>query len=151
MSDTPDVSADKKCGPFLIIGPGSVLYNWLEELETWAYFTVRSVASLVCQVSGQPSLSGQWPAFPVRSMASLPVLGQWPPFTIRSVASLSVLLLGQWPAFTVRSVASRHCQIRGQPSLSGQWPVNSRDGCVVEVLILLDLSGFLQSLKVWGK
>ncbi|XP_033738502.1 DNA excision repair protein ERCC-6-like 2 isoform X2 [Pecten maximus] len=27
-------------GPFLIIGPGSVLYNWLDELEVWGYFTV---------------------------------------------------------------------------------------------------------------
>ncbi|XP_069126621.1 DNA excision repair protein ERCC-6-like 2 isoform X2 [Argopecten irradians] len=27
-------------GPFLIIGPGSVLYNWLDELESWGYFTV---------------------------------------------------------------------------------------------------------------
>ena len=26
--------------PFLIIGPGSVLYNWMDELETWGYFTV---------------------------------------------------------------------------------------------------------------
>ncbi|KAK3092117.1 hypothetical protein FSP39_025371, partial [Pinctada imbricata] len=26
--------------PFLIIGPGSVLYNWLDELETWGYFNV---------------------------------------------------------------------------------------------------------------
>ena len=26
--------------PFLIIGPGSVLYNWMDELDTWGYFTV---------------------------------------------------------------------------------------------------------------
>ncbi|XP_076462027.1 uncharacterized protein LOC143294538 isoform X2 [Babylonia areolata] len=41
MSDTPDVGEKGPSGPVLIIGPGSVLYNWLEELETWAYFTVR--------------------------------------------------------------------------------------------------------------
>lgn len=28
------------CGPFLIIGPGSVLYNWMDELEAWGYFSV---------------------------------------------------------------------------------------------------------------
>ncbi|KAL3868004.1 hypothetical protein ACJMK2_040844 [Sinanodonta woodiana] len=27
--------------PFLIIGPGCVLYNWLDEFETWGYFKVR--------------------------------------------------------------------------------------------------------------
>ncbi|KAK3612352.1 hypothetical protein CHS0354_011070 [Potamilus streckersoni] len=26
---------------FLIIGPGCVLYNWLDEFETWGYFSVR--------------------------------------------------------------------------------------------------------------
>ena len=25
---------------FLIIGPASVLYNWVDELETWGHFTV---------------------------------------------------------------------------------------------------------------
>ncbi|XP_061181749.1 DNA excision repair protein ERCC-6-like 2 [Saccostrea echinata] len=29
-----------RCRPFLIIGPGSVLYNWMDELEVWGYFTV---------------------------------------------------------------------------------------------------------------
>jgi len=24
---------------FLIIGPSSVLYNWLDELDVWGYFT----------------------------------------------------------------------------------------------------------------
>ncbi|KAL8605870.1 hypothetical protein ACOMHN_040514 [Nucella lapillus] len=28
-------------GPVLVIGPGGVLYNWLEELDTWGHFTVR--------------------------------------------------------------------------------------------------------------
>ena len=26
--------------PFLIIGPASVLYNWVDELNTWGHFTV---------------------------------------------------------------------------------------------------------------
>ena len=33
-----DSSIDYK--PFLIIGPASVLYNWVDELETWGYFSV---------------------------------------------------------------------------------------------------------------
>ncbi|KAK6180078.1 hypothetical protein SNE40_012292 [Patella caerulea] len=40
LSDTEYID-DKSCtSPFLIIGPGSVLYNWLDELETWGYFSV---------------------------------------------------------------------------------------------------------------
>ena len=27
-------------GPFLIVSPSSVLYNWEDELETWGYFKV---------------------------------------------------------------------------------------------------------------
>ena len=30
-------SSEKKV--FLIIGPASVLYNWIDELETWGYFS----------------------------------------------------------------------------------------------------------------
>ncbi|XP_052775381.1 DNA excision repair protein ERCC-6-like 2 isoform X2 [Mya arenaria] len=42
LSDTASVREDPPCkGPFLIIGPGCVLYNWLEELGTWGYFSVR--------------------------------------------------------------------------------------------------------------
>ena len=42
LSDSSAVRHDTKVtSPFLIIGPGCVLYNWLEELETWGYFTVR--------------------------------------------------------------------------------------------------------------
>ena len=41
LSD-PNVSIeeekDKKT--FLIVGPASVLYNWVDEFETWGYFTV---------------------------------------------------------------------------------------------------------------
>ncbi|XP_060073499.1 DNA excision repair protein ERCC-6-like 2 [Ylistrum balloti] len=43
MSDAvslSDSNRDPEHGPFLIIGPGSVLYNWLDELEVWGYFTV---------------------------------------------------------------------------------------------------------------
>jgi len=36
LGDEDSVTKD----PFLIIGPGSVLYNWMDELETWGYFTV---------------------------------------------------------------------------------------------------------------
>lgn len=31
----------KRCEPFLVVGPASVLYNWVDELETWGYFKVR--------------------------------------------------------------------------------------------------------------
>ncbi|KAL4236647.1 DNA excision repair protein ERCC-6-like 2 [Mactra antiquata] len=42
MSDTASVRNDSPTkGPFLIIGPGCVLYNWLDEFETWGYFSVR--------------------------------------------------------------------------------------------------------------
>nr|KAG5713963.1 hypothetical protein BaRGS_020291 [Batillaria attramentaria] len=41
MSDTPGLQDNSRHLPFLIIGPGSVLYNWLEEFETWGHFTVR--------------------------------------------------------------------------------------------------------------
>ncbi|XP_060584908.1 LOW QUALITY PROTEIN: DNA excision repair protein ERCC-6-like 2 [Ruditapes philippinarum] len=42
LSDSASVRRDTPSkGPFLIIGPGCVLYNWLEELETWGYFSVR--------------------------------------------------------------------------------------------------------------
>ncbi|XP_046356993.2 DNA excision repair protein ERCC-6-like 2 isoform X1 [Haliotis rufescens] len=40
LSDSSDF-ADIDYKPFLIIGPGSVLYNWLDELDTWGYFTAR--------------------------------------------------------------------------------------------------------------
>ena len=33
-------SADGERLTFLIIGPASVLYNWVDELETWGHFTV---------------------------------------------------------------------------------------------------------------
>ncbi|XP_067677911.1 DNA excision repair protein ERCC-6-like 2 [Haliotis asinina] len=39
LSDTSDQFADMDYKPFLIIGPGSVLYNWLDELDTWGYFS----------------------------------------------------------------------------------------------------------------
>ena len=80
----------------------------------WPALSVRSVARLHCQVSGQPSLSGQWPTLSVRSVPSLhyEVCGQ---------PSLS----GQWSTFTVRSVASLQCQISGQTSLSNQWSMAS--------------------------
>lgn len=29
-----------KCRLFLIIGLGSVFYNWMDELEVWGYFFV---------------------------------------------------------------------------------------------------------------
>ena len=35
------VDEGRRCKPFLIVGPASVLYNWVDELETWGYFTVR--------------------------------------------------------------------------------------------------------------
>ncbi|KAH3696910.1 hypothetical protein DPMN_084393, partial [Dreissena polymorpha] len=40
LSDTV-YQAGPYSGPFLIIGPGCVLYNWLEELDTWGHFSVR--------------------------------------------------------------------------------------------------------------
>ncbi|XP_005110541.2 DNA excision repair protein ERCC-6-like 2 [Aplysia californica] len=36
QSDSPPAPSS---GPFLIIGPSAVLYNWLDELNTWGYFT----------------------------------------------------------------------------------------------------------------
>ncbi|XP_064606212.1 DNA excision repair protein ERCC-6-like 2 [Liolophura sinensis] len=41
LSDTERLDDPAIRKPFLIIGPGSVLYNWLDELETWGYFTAR--------------------------------------------------------------------------------------------------------------
>lgn len=41
MSDTKEPEGGVHRHPFLIISPGSVLYNWMEELDTWGYFTVR--------------------------------------------------------------------------------------------------------------
>lgn len=37
-SDEMDPSLERK--PFLVIGPGCVLYNWLDELDTWGHFSV---------------------------------------------------------------------------------------------------------------
>ncbi|KAH9510325.1 DNA excision repair protein ERCC-6-like 2 [Bulinus truncatus] len=34
----PDNLPINKCHPFLIIGPSAVLYNWLDELNTWGFF-----------------------------------------------------------------------------------------------------------------
>ncbi|ESP05258.1 hypothetical protein LOTGIDRAFT_103296, partial [Lottia gigantea] len=39
MSDTNYNEPERSTSPFLIIGPGSVIYNWLDELDTWGYFT----------------------------------------------------------------------------------------------------------------
>lgn len=47
MSDTSGLEASRNLHPFLIIGPGCVLYNWLEELDTWGYFAVRFVELVV--------------------------------------------------------------------------------------------------------
>uniref|UniRef100_A0A2C9L9G4 DNA excision repair protein ERCC-6-like 2 n=1 Tax=Biomphalaria glabrata TaxID=6526 RepID=A0A2C9L9G4_BIOGL len=38
LTDSPP---NRKCKPFLIIGPSAVVYNWLDELNTWGYFIVR--------------------------------------------------------------------------------------------------------------
>lgn len=43
MSSSSDKETDRKHKTFLIIGPGCVLYNWLDELEAWGYFTVGYV------------------------------------------------------------------------------------------------------------
>ncbi|XP_062592723.1 LOW QUALITY PROTEIN: DNA excision repair protein ERCC-6-like 2 [Saccostrea cucullata] len=40
LEDKLDEDTTYRCRPFLIIGPGSVLYNWMDELEAWGYFTV---------------------------------------------------------------------------------------------------------------
>ncbi|XP_013393762.1 DNA excision repair protein ERCC-6-like 2 isoform X1 [Lingula anatina] len=41
MSSEPSLSPEEDVSPaFLIIAPGTVLYNWLDELETWGYFSV---------------------------------------------------------------------------------------------------------------
>ncbi|RUS75712.1 hypothetical protein EGW08_016527, partial [Elysia chlorotica] len=39
-NDFPDTPPKRATRPFLIIGPTAVLYNWLDELNTWGYFTV---------------------------------------------------------------------------------------------------------------
>ena len=33
--------------PFLIIGPASILYNWLDEFDTWGHFSVGWVRTIV--------------------------------------------------------------------------------------------------------
>ena len=114
----------------------AILDYWPRQCAVQLAGGARHLGLLHCQVSGQTSLSGQWPAFTMRSVASLlcevssqPSLsGQWPAFSVRSVASLLYQVSdqsspsGQWPAFTVRSVANLHCQISGQSSVTGQWP-----------------------------
>ncbi|XP_056020257.1 DNA excision repair protein ERCC-6-like 2 isoform X3 [Ostrea edulis] len=43
MSDSLEEKMEEdayKCQPFLVIGPGSVLYNWMDEFEAWGYFRV---------------------------------------------------------------------------------------------------------------
>ncbi|KAJ8306294.1 hypothetical protein KUTeg_016839 [Tegillarca granosa] len=43
MSENAKLLEDYKdviSSPFLIIGPGSLLYNWMDEFEAWGYFTV---------------------------------------------------------------------------------------------------------------
>ena len=42
---SPDDVEQKKV--FLIIGPASVLFNWVNELETWGHFGVGSVIPLI--------------------------------------------------------------------------------------------------------
>lgn len=39
MSSFPDDPSIERL-PFLVIGPGCVLYNWLDELDTWGHFAV---------------------------------------------------------------------------------------------------------------
>ena len=41
MPDLLSVYTPKQEGCFLIVSPGSVLYNWRDELDTWGYFKVR--------------------------------------------------------------------------------------------------------------
>ena len=33
-----DISTEREV--FLIVGPASVLYNWVDEFDTWGYFSV---------------------------------------------------------------------------------------------------------------
>lgn len=41
LSDSADMyEEDRDKKPFLIIGPATVLHNWVDELETWGHFTV---------------------------------------------------------------------------------------------------------------
>ena len=42
MSSEPydDEDEDEEKKVYLIVGPASVLYNWVDELETWGHFTV---------------------------------------------------------------------------------------------------------------
>ena len=41
MSDNYHSYEDSKAKlPFLIIGPASILYNWLDEFDTWGHFSV---------------------------------------------------------------------------------------------------------------
>lgn len=40
LSGVSDSSEDDRCPPFLVIGPATVMYNWLDEFETWGHFRV---------------------------------------------------------------------------------------------------------------
>lgn len=40
LSGISDSSEDDPFLPFLVIGPASVMYNWLDEFETWGHFRV---------------------------------------------------------------------------------------------------------------